>query len=152
MEMTYQSIQHLVKETKVENQMLTVFFQDEKMPTPIQGYAPIVPDQQQMTKNITKNAVKMGLLTAALSWVSRLLGRRIGGTTGSIVSSTVTGVGSTVAYSQMNKSGGVMNVELNEENKKEYVLKAFQSLQAYFQWNEAEKKWEGKSMATNAPS
>lgn len=141
---TYESIQPLIKnENLVGGNQLHVSFQAEGMATPIQAVGMMMADQDEMMKNVQKQAIKQGIFSSIISGLSRVLGGLIGGVGGSIASSTA----STVGYSMTSgMSQGAMNAKDTPENRQKAAVAAFQTIQMYFEYDAPNGIWKGKNL------
>jgi len=142
MQPTIENITPLIKSEKVDGIQVIVHFQADNQNNPIQGYGTIMPDQDQMMKNIGKQAVKSAVKTSIITSISRFFGSLIGGSAGSAVSSASSQIAYAASSKNMN-ANNLMKTELTPEKRDEAILAAFTATKAYFQWNENEKKWEG---------
>lgn len=142
MEITYEQIQALIKSEDLKGQQLHVTFQSSDQENPIAAVGMMLPDQDQIMKNVGKSAVKQGLIATIISSISRLLGGAIGGTGGSIASSATSTMGHAVASSKMDPMAGVMDVKDTLENRKKAALLAFQSVQSFYKWDETQNTWK----------
>ncbi|CAG5083158.1 hypothetical protein [Parvicella tangerina] len=147
MVITYESIKPLIKSESLEggNQM-KVSFQAEGMAAPIQAVGMMMADQDEMMKNVKKQAVKQGIMSSIISSASSFLGGLIGGVGGRAASSAA----STAAYSMTSSSSmgqDMMNAKDTPENRQKAVVAAFQTVQTYFEYDSTNGTWKGKDMS-----
>ncbi|MCB9187673.1 MAG: hypothetical protein H6600_07930 [Flavobacteriales bacterium] len=146
MQITYESIKPLIQsENLVGGNQMQVTFLAVGMAAPIQAIGMMVADQDEMMKNVTKQAVKQGVFSSIISAISRLLGGLIGGVGGSIASSTASTVGHSMTSNSM--GANMMNAKDTPENRQKAVVAAFQTVQAYFEYDAVNGDWKAKSMS-----
>lgn len=149
MEITYDSIKHLIKDEKVEGTMVTVNFQDANMAAPLMGVGVVTPDQDEIMKNAMKGAGKSAAVGIGASIAGNALGSAIGGIGGSIARSATTTAASVGSSAMMqNDMKKAMNPEMTEERKQKAIVQAFTNLQMFFK-NEG-GAWRGLTQEEQA--
>ena len=143
MEPTLENITPLIKKEINQGASYIVHFQSPNQINPIQGYAPLAIDKNQLIKNVTKQAAKTAVKTSIISMLSRMLGRLIGGSVGTEVRYATSTVAHTVTNQSMNNTN-LIKTEVTKEKRDELVLLAFKSVQNYFVWNNNTNQWDGK--------
>lgn len=144
---TYTSIKPLItKEELVGGSQLYVTFHADGMAAPIQAVGMMMADQQDMMKNVQKQAVKQGFISIIISTISRVLGSLIGGVGGSVASSAASTVGYGMTSGSMN-SQSIMSAKDTPENREKAAVAAFQTIQQFFEYDAASGLWKGKSNA-----
>ncbi len=146
MVITYESLKPLIKsENLVNGNQMQVSFQAEGMAAPIQAVGMMMADQDEMMKNVKKQAVKQSVFSTIISSVSRLLGGLIGGTGGRMASSAASSAAHSMTSSSMGQE--MMNAKDTPENRQKAVVAAFQSVQQFFEYDPASANWKGKDMS-----
>ncbi len=139
MEITYENIQPILKQETWETHMVRCTFQVDGK-DPIQAFGQVTMDQNQIVQTAVKSSVKQGIIYSLIRGIARVFGGIFGGIGGAVVSSGVSTVGYTVASAKMNNQN-MYQPKLTPENKKEAVVNAFKTVDNFFRYDEANKKW-----------
>lgn len=135
MEITYESIQSLIKEETWTGNQLKLKIQAKNQEQPIETYGTAMPSQEEMMKKMNAEMAKMAGSNMAVSTGASALGNLAGiPGVGSLVGSAATQMG--VGY-QMDMEK-VMHVELTDEVKKQTAVNAFAALQMYYKFENGE--------------
>lgn len=148
MEPTIENLEPLIKKEVNQGGNYVVHFQASNQTNPIQGYAPNMPDQNQIMKNVGKQAAKTAVKSSIISSISRFLGGLIGGRVGREVGYAASNVANTATAKPMS-ADNLMSSKIDADKRKELVITAFKTVQNYFDWNEATQQWEGKAETNN---
>lgn len=144
MEPTIENLEPLIKKEINQGANYIVHFQASNQINPIQGYAPNMPDQNQIMKNVGKQAAKTAVKSSIISMLSRFLGGLIGGRVGREVGYAASNVANTATTKQMT-ADNLMASKIDDNKRKELVITAFKTVQNYFDWNETTQQWDGKA-------
>ena len=146
MNITYDQIAPLVHSTNLVGMQVNVEFKAEGQETPIAAVGMMMASQDDMMKGVKKNMVKQGVIGIIVSSIGRLVSNLVGGGIGgSAAHSAVSVAGSTVTQSQMDPSK-MMQAKDTPENREKAILQAFQSVQSFYEWDQATNKWMAKPM------
>ncbi len=144
--MKYEQIAPLILSSNLVGSQLNVEFKSEDQSMPIAAVGMMIADQEDMMKGVKKNMVKQGVISIAISsigrFVSGLLGGGIGGNAAYSAGSLA---GSTATQNQMNPSK-MLAAKDTPENREKAILQAFQSVQSFYEWDDANKKWKAKTL------
>ncbi len=150
MEITYEAIKPIIVSETVAGNQVTVKFKADGMEQEVQGIGMIVPDTNEVVKNVGKETVKRGVVHGIIGSLSRLFGNAVGsavgGTAGSITSnvasSATSSMGHAAAEAKMgNSAEAMMKVKVTPEKQQAAAVQAFQSVHGYFKWDEQTKRW-----------
>jgi uncharacterized protein YcfJ len=143
MEPTIKNLEPLIKKEINQGASYIVHFQASNQINPIQGYAPNIPDKNQIMKNVTKQTTKTVVKTSIISMLSRFLGGLIGGRIGREVGYVASSVATATASNPMS-ANDIMTNKIDDKKRQELIITAFKTVQNYFEWNEETQQWDGK--------
>ncbi len=135
MEITYESIQSLIKEEAWTGNQLKLKIQAKNQEQPLETYGTAMPSQEEIMKKMNAEMAKMAGSNMAVSAGASALGSLTGmAGAGSMIGSAASQMG--VGY-QMDMEK-IMQVELTDELKKQTVVNAFATLQMYYKFENGE--------------
>lgn len=141
MEITYEKLKSIIVSESVDGQMVNVSFHAEGLSAPIQTMGYIMPDQDEIMKNVAKMAAMNAGKSAAISGAASLLGNAIGGVGGSVARNAA----STAGHELTSGMGqvDVTKTDITPEKVQQAIVQAFQGVMMYFQWDDASQSWKG---------
>jgi hypothetical protein len=146
---TYEQIKPLIKGESLNGIQLNVTFQVSDKDQPIQAIGIMMAEQQDIMKNVGKQAVKQTIVSSILGVVGSFFGRAVGGgVAGSAVRSATHSVGSSVV-NKGNSMETIMQVKDTPENREKAILKAFESVSTFFEYDERTNVWTSKLHSTS---
>lgn len=146
MNITYDQIAPLVHTSDLQGMQLNVEFKAKNQDTPIAAVGMMVADQADMQKDMKKTMVKQGVIGIIVSSIGRLVGGLVGGGIGgSAAHSAVSMAGSTISQNQMDPSKMMMAKD-TPENREKAILKAFESVKSFYEWDAKSKEWNSKPL------
>ena len=135
MELTYESIKNLIVEETWTGNQVKIKIQAKNQEQPIETVGVAMPSEEDVAKKMKLEMAKMAGSNIAVSAGANALGGLAGlSGVGHIVGSAASQMG--VGY-QMDMEK-IMQVELTDEVKKQTILKAFTTLQAYYKFEDGE--------------
>lgn len=138
MEITYEMIKSLIKkEELVAGNQIHLEFCAKNQENPIATVAVIMPDQDELMKNITKQAGKQAAKNMAVNTITGKLGGLVGGIGGNLMNEA----GSNM-FNQGIDANDMLKTEITPEKKEKAIVDAFKNLQMLFKFNEQTADWE----------
>jgi hypothetical protein len=144
--MKYEQIAPLVHSTNLVGSQMNVEFKSGDQKTPIAAMGMMIAEQADMEKGMKKAMVKQGVIGVVISSIGRIVSNLIGG-----------GVGGNVAYSAVNVAGSaatqnqmdpnkMMAAKDTPENREKAILKAFEAVKSFYEWDNENSKWKAKPL------
>lgn len=135
MEPTFENLQALLQNQKLEGNMLTCTFKATNQEKGLDAMHMFVPTQEQIMANVAAYAAKSAAVNMGASSLGNALGNAIGGAAGSMASGAVASGGAMAAQAAMG-TFNPMDMEITEDLKKQGVVNAFKTVQAYYEWKD----------------
>ena len=131
MEITYEKIKPLIALEALEGNQVKLKFKAKNQETPFETVGVIIPDQNEMMKNVAKQAVKTTIITR----VARAIGGLFG-TGGRIVSDVA------VQASSAAMSNQPLTTKITPEKQQKVVVDAFAPFQSFYKFDTEANEWE----------
>ncbi|MCD6366502.1 MAG: hypothetical protein J7L46_03070 [Bacteroidales bacterium] len=131
MEITYEKIKPLIVSETLEGNQVKLKFQAKNQEAPFETVGVVVPDQDEIMKDVAKQAVKRTIISRVASAIGGLFGG-----TGRMVSNVA------VQASNVAMSSQPLTTKVTPEKQQKVVVEAFSPFQSFYKFDDTTGEWE----------
>ncbi|CAG5077307.1 hypothetical protein [Parvicella tangerina] len=133
MQIDYTTIRSLIVSETIEGNTIKLKFQAKNQPTPIDATAVIIPSQDDLMKNVTKQTTKTAATNIGITTLFSTIGGFLGGIFGRAATSAGSSISSAISQEQMS-TNKLMGVQITQEKKEEAILTCFVKYKNNYKW------------------
>lgn len=146
MQITYSSIKPIIVSEVIEGNNIQLKFQARNQEQPIDAIATIMPSQDEMMKNVTRQTAKTAAANIGIRSIFSIIGNLLGGIFGSAANAAGSAVSSTVNQNSMN-ADKLMSTQITSEKKEEAIVNCFKNYLSMYTWEN--NQWQYQQPASN---